>query len=288
VSNQRIAAIILTKNEERDLPACLESLHGLTSEIHVVDSGSDDRTAVIAREFGASVTFHPFTNQAQQFNWALGALSIGAGWVLRIDADERVTPELASSLVGLLPRLRPGVNGVLLPRRIHFLGRPIRWGDSYPVWILRLFRRGTGKSEEAWMDEHIILDEGTVVKAQGDLIHEIPKSLSEWIRKHDRYADRECKDILGVHGDAPRLPEQPGARRALKQGLYLKLPPFARAFLYWIYRYFLKLGFLDGKEGLIYHFLHAFWYRFLVDAKLYELKKAVSVPESGAASARTF
>jgi glycosyltransferase involved in cell wall biosynthesis len=206
VSNQRVAAIILTKNEERDLPACLESLRGLTSEIHVVDSGSDDRTVALARELGASVTFHRFTNQARQFNWALDALTIGAEWVLRIDADERVTPELASSLVELLPSLKPGVNGVLLPRRIHFLGRPIRWGDSYPVWMLRLFRRGTGKSEEAWMDEHIILDEGTVVKARGDLVHEIPKSLSEWIRKHDWYADRECKDILGASVQAPRPP----------------------------------------------------------------------------------
>jgi hypothetical protein len=124
------------------------------------------------------------------------------------------------------------------------------------------------------MDEHIVLGQGSTVKAQGDLIHVIPKSLSEWSRKHDWYADRECKDILGLSGRPLGLAGQPGARRVLKQGYYLRLPLFARAFLYWFYRYFLKLGFLDGREGLIYHFLQGFWYRFLVDAKLYELDKA--------------
>jgi len=132
------------------------------------------------------------------------------------------------------------------------------------------------------MDEHIVLDKGTTVKVRGDLLHEIPKSLSEWVRKHDWYADRECKDILGVSGSPSDLTGQPGVRRALKQGIYLRFPMFARAFLYWFYRYFLKFGFLDGKEGLIYHFLQGFWYRFLVDAKLYELKQAASVPSSTA------
>jgi len=108
---------------------------------------------------------------------------------------------------------------------------------------------------------------------QGDLIHEIPKSLSEWTRKHDWYADRECRDILAHSVNATRLHGQARLKRILKQQVYLRLPLFYRAFFYWFYRYFLRLGFLDGKEGLIYHFLQAFWYRFLVDAKLYELQR---------------
>jgi glycosyltransferase involved in cell wall biosynthesis len=284
VSNQRIAAIILAKNEENDLPACLESLQGLASELFIIDSGSTDRTAVIGVGQGAKVLSHAFVNYASQFNWALENIFSDADWILRIDADERVSPELADSIQRILPAVGTDVTGILVPRRTVFLGRQIRHGDTYPVWLLRLFRRGAGRCEDTWMDEHIILNEGMVVKARGDLVHEIPKSLSEWVRKHDWYADRECRDIL--NGGAPELPGQPGARRALKHGLYLKFPSFARAFLYWFYRYFLKLGFLDGKEGLIYHFLHAFWYRFLVDAKLYEIKKAVAVAEGGAARAQ--
>jgi len=275
MSNQRIAAIVLAKNEENDLPRCLGSLQGLASEVFVIDSGSTDRTVEIATSHGAQVLSHAFFNHASQFNWALLNIPSRAEWILRIDADEQVSRELADSIRSLLSTVGAEVTGILVSRRTVFLGRRIRHGDTYPVWLLRFLRRGAGRCEETWMDEHIVLDRGAIVKAHGDLIHEIPKSLSEWIRKHDWYADRECKDILGVSSRPATLPGQPGARRALKQGFYLRLPPFARAFLYWFYRYFLKAGFLDGTEGLIYHFLQAFWYRFLVDAKLHELKRAL-------------
>lgn len=280
MNSQQIAAIVLTKDEEGDLPACLDSLHGLASEVFIIDSGSTDRTAAIAACYGAQVLSHGFFNYASQFNWALETIPATAEWILRIDADERVSLELADSIRRVLSTAGAEVTGILVPRLTVFLGRRIRHGDTYPVWLLRLFRHGVGRCEETWMDEHIILDQGKTVKAQGDLIHEIPKSLSEWIRKHDWYAERECKDILGESGRPPDLTGQPGARRILKQGLYLRLPLFVRAFLYWFYRYFLKLGLLDGKEGLIYHFLQGFWYRFLVDAKLHELKKAISVEKS--------
>ena len=283
MNNQRIAAIILTKCEEQDLPACLESLQGLAYEVLVIDSGSTDRTAAIALGHGAQVLSHAFVNYASQFNWALENIPSNADWILRIDADERVSPELAESIRRILPAAGADVTGILVPRRTVFLGRRIRHGDTYPVWLLRLFRRGAGRCENTWMDEHIVLNQGTIVKVPGDLLHEIPKSLSEWIRKHDWYADRECKDILGLAGEVRGLVGQARARRALKHGLYLRLPLFIRAFLYWFYRYFLRLGFLDGKEGLIYHFLQAFCYRLLVDAKLCELKKAASVVEGGTA-----
>lgn len=125
------------------------------------------------------------------------------------------------------------------------------------------------------MDEHMVLDGGEVRRLKGDLIHEIPKSLSEWLRKHDWYAERECKDILSKAVNSARLSGQARWKRLAKQHVYLRLPPFYRAGLYWFYRYFVRLGFLDGKEGLIYHFLQAFWYRFLVDAKLYEAQRAM-------------
>jgi hypothetical protein len=119
------------------------------------------------------------------------------------------------------------------------------------------------------MDEHIVLSHGRTVRVHGHLIHEIPKSLTEWTAKHNWYATRECADILSTEPPAA-LEGEAGRRRRIKQSVYLRLPLFYRAFAYWFYRYFIKLGFLDGKAGLIYHFLQGFWYRFLVDAKLYE------------------
>jgi glycosyltransferase involved in cell wall biosynthesis len=270
-----VAAIILTKNEELRLPACLESLAGVVSEVFVVDSGSADRTLDIAEHYGARVLVHSFGNYATQFNWALSNIDTGADWILRIDADERLTEELRRDMAKRLPYVGNGVTGLLVCRRVHFLGRWIRHGDSYPVWLLRLWRKGLGRVEDTWMDEHVVLSEGQVLELRGDLIHEIPISLSEWTRKHDWYAMRECRDILtaGHERDAHSAGRQARLKRMLKRHLYLRLPLFHRAFLYWFYRYFLRLGFLDGKEGLIYHFLQAFWYRFLVDAKLYELQK---------------
>jgi glycosyltransferase involved in cell wall biosynthesis len=273
-----LVAIILTKNEELCLPACLESLVGVASEVFVIDSLSTDRTVEIAQRYGARVLVHPFVNQAKQFNWALDNIQSGAEWILRIDADERLSQELRRELQGRLSHLANEVTGLLVPLRIHFLGRPMRHGASYPVWLLRVWKKGSGRCEDAWMDEHIVLSQGRALKIRGDLIHDIPKSLSEWTLKHDGYASRECRQILTPAGDEC-LPTSPQARlkRQLKKGLYLRLPAFSRAFFYWFYRYFLRLGFLDGKEGLIYHFLQAFWYRFLVDAKLYEVRKSDSV-----------
>jgi glycosyltransferase involved in cell wall biosynthesis len=269
-----LAAIVLTKNEERDLPACLASLAGVASEVFVIDSGSTDVTVDIAKRYGARVLVNPFFNYATQFNWALNHIESGAEWILRIDADERLSEELQQELQQRLSGLPNDVTGLVVPLRIRFLGRTIRHGASYPVWLLRLWRRGAGRCEDTWMDEHIVLSQGQVLKLRGDLIHEIPKNLSEWTLKHDGYATRECKDILAGTEGGVRSPSGPQARlrRLLKQRFYLRLPAFYRAFFYWFYRYFLRLGFLDGKEGLIYHFLQAFWYRFLVDAKLYELQ----------------
>jgi len=275
-SELRIAAIILTKNEERDLPDCLQSLEGVATEVYIVDSGSTDATNQIAERYGATLLSHPFESHAQQFNWALDNVATKADWILRIDADERLHPNLARELHKLIPSLPLDVTGLIFPLRIRFMGREMRFGDMYPVWLLRLWRNGTGRCENRWMDERISLNSGRSLKVHGDLIHDIPKNLTEWISKHNKYATRECEDILSSCESAP-LQGVAGDRRRMKQSVYLRLPLFHRAFGYWIYRYVFKLGFLDGKEGLIYHFLHGFWYRFLVDAKLYELSIATNL-----------
>ncbi len=270
-----LSVIILTYNEEVNLPVCLESLEGLGAKVYVVDSGSTDKTVEIARKYGATVVVHEFQNHASQINWALAMLPIKTHWVMRLDADERITEELSDEIAGTLSAKKSDISGYMLRRRVYFWGRWIRFGGYYPVWLLRIWRHGHGASEQRWMDEHIVLSHGKTVKMQHDIIDENLKGLTFWTDKHNSYADREVKDLLARenHNQSENLTGQAQRKRWLKRHWYGRLPLFFRAFLYWVFRYFLLLGFLDGRSGLVFHFLQGFWYRFLVDAKLYEHKQ---------------
>lgn len=268
------AAIVLTKDEAPNLPHCLKSLAGIPAEVYVVDSGSKDETLEIARAMGAHVLSNPWKNYSSQFNWALDNIKSSAPWILRIDADELLSPELRLALVRDLPKLAPDISGILVRLRIYFLGRWMRHGGMYPIWLLRVWRRDTARCEDRWMDEHIILRHGSTVRLRADLIHNNRKSLASWIEKHCRYAVRESADLLSIPSSVNALVGQARVKRWLKERLYCHLPLFLRAWMYWVLRYFLRLGFLDGKEGFAYHFFHALWYRSLVDATLCERKRA--------------
>ena len=274
-----LSVIILTKNEEANLLNCLNSLQTLNAEIFVVDSGSTDQTVEIAQKAGCQVFEHPFENQAKQLNWAIQNLPIATPWLMRLDADERLTPELAEELKLVLPQTSDDITGYQVKRRVFFMNRWIRHGGYYPTWLLRIWRTGLGTCEQRWMDEHIVLSQGKVANLQHDIIDDNKKDLSFWIDKHNHYADREVKDLLNmvVEQDDPLLKKgqlsQASQRRWIKKNFYGRSPLFLRAFLYFLMRYTIGLGFLDGKEGLIFHFLQGFWYRFLVDAKIYELRK---------------
>lgn len=278
-----LSIILLTKNEEANLPAVLTSLRELNAEIFVVDSGSTDRTVAIAQQAGCQVFEHPFENQAQQLNWALQNLPIQTPWIMRLDADEHLTPELVEELKQVLPQTPDDITGYQLKRRVFFMGRWIRHGGYYPTWLLRIWRTGLGSCEQRNMDEHIVLSRGKIANLQYDIIDENQKGLSFWTDKHNRYADREVKDLLSVMSDTDDHLLQAGQfsqasrRRWVKTNLYARSPLFFRAFLYFLMRYTIGLGFLDGIEGLIFHFLQGFWYRFLVDAKLYEVHKKKSI-----------
>ena len=274
-----LSVIILTYNEAANLPTCLESLQSLNAEIFIVDSGSSDNTVEIAKQFGCQVFTNPFENQAQQLNWGLENIPISTSWIMRIDADERLTPELADELRRVLPKTSEKITGYQVKRQVFFMGRWIRHGGYYPTWLLRVWRNGLGTCEQRWMDEHIILSEGKVADLKYDIIDENQKGLTFWTDKHNRYADREVKDLLGVLVEEDddlinsNQSSQAGKRRWVKKNFYARSPLFLRAFLYFLMRYFVGLGFLDGIQGLIFHFLQGFWYRFLVDAKIYEITR---------------
>jgi glycosyltransferase involved in cell wall biosynthesis len=275
-----VATIVLTYNEEGNLPACLASLRGLDCELFVVDSGSTDRTVAIAAASGATVLRHPFDNYAAQRNWAQSHLPTQAEWVLHLDADERLTPQLVTEINQVLARPAIEADGFLLRKRTVFLGRWIKHGGHYPAFHLRLFRRRMGRCENRLYDQHFLVS-GRVDQLQHDYVDVLTSDLTTWSMRHSRWAELEAQEITRADASSaeaervqPRLFGTPVERRRwLRDRMYGHAPLFGRAVLYWFYRYVLRLGFLDGTEGLIFHFLQGWWYRWLIDSKLYEARK---------------
>ncbi len=272
-----ISILVLTYNEEKNLPYLLESVKGWVNEICIVDSGSTDRTVEIALAYGAQVKVNPFRTYADQFNWGLEHFEFKSDWVMRIDADELIMPELAAELCEKLHTFPPSVTGLYVKRRVFFMGRWIRHGAYYPTWLLRIFRNGKSYCENRWMDEHMILTEGTAERLEHDIIDENHNGLRFFTLKHEGYAEREMMDLLNLRPQEKAgeiqgsiLGQQDKQKRWLKGNVYSRAPLFWRALFYFLYRFVFRFGFLDGREGLIFHVLQGFWYRFYVDAKIVE------------------
>lgn len=275
-----LSVIILTFNEEKHLERCIRSLLSVTDKIFVVDSFSTDNTIEIAKKLGAQVYQNAYVNHAIQFQWGLDHCDIKTSWVMKLDADEYLLPSLQTEINEKLPSISENISGIYIKRRVVFQDRWIRFGDYYPIWLLRIWRFSDGHIEQRWMDEHIKLTHGKTVNFHEDLVDHNLNNLTWWTTKHNHYATREAIDILNILHKFLKYDEievnffgtQEQRKRWLKKR-YAKLPLFTRPFIYFIWRYFIKFGFLDGKQGLIWHFLQGFWYRFLVDAKIYEIQK---------------
>ena len=274
-----ITAIILTFNEELHIERCIRSLEGVVERVCIIDSFSTDRTVEIARSLGAEVFQNPWPGHAAQFQWGLNTVNVTSDWTLRIDADEYLDETLRATLAG--DWSQPTVNGYFLRRKIVFLGKPITHGFFYPLMILRLWRTGHGQMEQRRMDEHIVLKEPrTAYIDDGDLVDKNLNSLSWWVEKHNGYATLEAISRIEAQAGGEtfkqKLSGQAARKRWLKDKVYSRLPSTLRASFYFFYRYVLGRGFLDGKEGFFFHFLQAYWYRTLVEAKLLELEKRAS------------
>ncbi len=264
-----ISTIILTYNEELHIARCIRNAFKVSMEVFVIDCFSTDHTREIAEKLGAKVIEHEYINQAQQFQWALDNVPCKGDWVLRLDADEYLTNELITEIQEKLPLLNTEVTGVYLSLSVVFLGKRLRFGKLHTISILRLWRRGGGIREQRWMDGKCKLISGRSGKFKHEFIDENLNSLTWWIQKHNNYSSRELIAEVGKHFDKSTEAESISCSK--KKDWYYRLPAFLRAFAYFVFRYFILLGFLDGKAGLIWAFLQAFWYRFLVDAKIYEL-----------------
>ena len=277
-----ISVIILTYNEEIHIKRCLDRISPYVKNVFIIDSFSTDNTLEIAKGYNnVTILQNKWTNYATQFNWALENVQIETKWVLRLDADEYLTPELVEELKEQLPNLEQDITGIVFPLRRVFLGRTIRRGMNQ-VKLLRLFQNGKAKSEVRQMDEHIQVVEGRTIEFKNEFADDNLNNLSWWTQKHIGYAIREAVDLLDIEFDLTnagatdenkQISEQAHKKRMLKHKYAMK-PLFWRSFAYFIYRYFFKLGFLEGKEGFLWHFLQGWWYRTLVDAKVFEIKKA--------------
>ncbi|MHC1784989.1 MAG: glycosyltransferase family 2 protein [Anaerolineaceae bacterium] len=269
-----LSVIILTFNSELTIENTLASVMKISSDIHIVDSFSTDRTLEIARRPGVNILQHEFKNYSAQRNWVIENLNLTGEWQLHLDADER----LSDGLIAEINRLSPPemVNGYLIARLVHFLGRPILHGGMFPIWHMRLFRNGLGRCEDRLYDQHFIVS-GQVQKLSNPFIDDHRNTLAEWTTRHNKWSEAEASEILmpsETQNNKGRISGNPIEQKRAFKGWYYRFPLFCRAFLLFFYRYIILLGFLDGKEGLVFFILQTFWFRFLVDAKLFEALKS--------------
>jgi glycosyltransferase involved in cell wall biosynthesis len=268
-----VTAVILTKNEEKNLIDCLESLKGFAKRTVVVDCGSEDGTCSIAEQYGADVYFHPFENYSKQFNWALDNTDITTKWTYRLDADERLTPALKEELAALaLEHADDDINGFSTEAWLVFLGRVLKHGAANKRRIV-MFKTGIGRIEDRRMDEHTVLSEGKSISCKERFIHEDFKDMTHWINKMNWYATREMQDYFEFkEGKSAEIENDRyvAETRRKKFGFYYKLPMFSRSWFLFVYYYIFKGGFLDGRPGYIFNYMYHRWYRNLVDTKIYE------------------
>lgn len=267
----RPTAILLSYNSEATLGATLSRARLVSDEIFVVDSFSIDGTLALAESFGARVVQHAFENYGAQRNWAIDNLPISGKWQLHLDADESMDEELVTA-IRALPE-EPEHAGYFVPRYVKFLGRVLRHGGMSPTWHLRLFRSGAGRCEDRKYDQHFLLLSGTTGQLPGAMIDDIAMNISEWTARHNRWADGEVAEMDAQNEGGRLVADSKGnpaqRKRALRQK-YNNLPLFVRPFALFGYRFFFRLGFLDGTEGFIFWVLQTFWFRFLIDAKIWE------------------
>lgn len=271
-----LTVIILTKNEEKNIERCILEIKDIAKRIVIVDSGSTDRTVDIAQKLGAEILIHKWKNYAAQYNWGIDHAKIETKWIFRLDADEFLTESARREIRYLCEKHRnTDVNGFIVRFTVNFMGKELKHGGIYPFRKLLIYKKNKGIMEERNMDEHIVLKEGQSIELKSDCIHHDFKDLTAWIDKHNKYSSREVLDYFEskrrtLKKESCNLDNKAKIKRIIKYGIYYKLPLGIRAHLYYCYRYYIKLGILDGVEGKIFCFLQAYWYRFLVDAKIYE------------------
>jgi glycosyltransferase involved in cell wall biosynthesis len=250
MKSMQISAVIITYNEERRLEDALKSLAGIVSEIVVVDCHSTDETVKIARHFTDRVFERTWTNFADQKNFADGKAV--HQWIFSLDADERVSPELRTELLGLRAE-EPEVDAFSIPRQVYYLGRWVRHSGWYPDRKLRLFRKATARWEGEYVHEKLVV-KGRIGKLRGAIHHFTYRNIHEHLARINTFSDLGAQKLY--------------AKKKKACWYHLVLLPFFR----FVRAYFWKLGFLDGFAGLVISVLTGYA-AFVRYAKLREVWK---------------
>lgn len=272
-----ISILIPTKNEEKNIGFSLESVVGWADEIVLVDSQSTDDTLRIADEMGIQVVqFHYDGGWPKKRQWALDNYHFKNDWILLLDADEALTPELKAEIERELPG--SAFNGYWIRLNVFFLGRELRFGDS-KLWKLCLFRKGAGRYEERLSEqdvsmadmevhEHVIVA-GEVGRLGNSIVHNNYNSLDRYIQKHNEYSNWEAAVYTGQEKGTirPRFWGNQAERRRWLKKTFLNVP--GSPIIFFIYRYILKLGFLDGKQGFLYALMQTI-HIFHIKIKIFE------------------
>jgi glycosyltransferase involved in cell wall biosynthesis len=279
--NNNLSVIMLVYNEELHIKRCLENLVGFCQYIYIVDSFSTDKTLNIAKKYTDNIFTGNFSSFSEKLNWAIENLPISTVWTMRLDADEIITDNFKKNIYAKLETAGSDVGGIYIRRQLWFMRRWMKHGDMYPAYSMRIWKTRGVTCENRLLDEHMMLKEGTSITLNLDIIDNPLISIATWVGKHNKYSDLEMISYFETKTstmiESKFFGNQGERRRWLKNTLFYKMPLFFRPVIYFIYRYIIRFGFLDGKEGLVWHVLHGFWYRFLVDVKVYDIhKKAIN------------
>ena len=274
-----ITAIILTNNEEKHIERCINSLRTTITKIVVIDSFSTDSTLQILKKHNIEFYQKEWLNYSSQLNWGIDKANINTEWVLRIDPDEIPSENFKKNIKTYLESLSDKTCGVSIIRRLNFFEKEINFGGDFPQRGVRLWRNGKGRCENTWSDEHIVID-GLIEITELDIIDKNINNINWWTDKHNRFATREMIEFFlnnerMKQDNKLKLEKREMLKKKLKFNIYYKFPMFLRPFLFFIYKYFFRLGFLCGWQGFLWCFLQGFWYRVLVDIKILELKKII-------------
>lgn len=276
-----VSVVVLTHMEELNIENCLRSVAGWSTDIHVLDSGSSDRTVEIAQRYAHRVHFHAYVDHASQVAYVISELPLRFEWLLLLDADNEVSAELKRSIDEVLGGADQGNDGFYSRHRHIFRGGEVR---GLKRWWLRLFRHRNAEVDESELVDWRLRLRGPTGFLQGEITeHNLKEAdLDFWIDKHQRFASRMATEETlrrsGVIGWTiqPRLSGNPDERMAWLKDRWYLCPLYVRPFLYFGYRYFWRMGFLDGWNGLLFHFLQAFWFRLLVDIKVSDLEHQIA------------
>lgn len=270
-----ITAIILTNNEEKHLERCINSLSKIITKIVVIDSFSTDNTLQILKKYNIEFYQKDWINYSSQLNWGIEKAQVKTDWILRIDPDEIPSKNFTNNIKNYLDKLPINVSGVSITRRFIFLEKEIKFGGDFPQMDVRIWRNGKGKCENTWSDEHMIID-GLIENSNLDIIDNNINNITWWTDKHNRFAIREMIEFFSQkervkENNHFKLSKKTKTMKNIKFKIYYRFPMFLRALVFFIYKYFLRLGFLGGWQGFIWCFLQSFWYRILVDIKILEI-----------------